>query len=161
MNDERNHTLKEGISTLKDRLLELQLIKRAAKDELDHLPEMDQFDDLRDYYTDAVDSLDSVTSNLYYLIENMEIQLFGSSRLTPMPEAEEEEDDRIPLPQEKKPGFFGKLMLGLFGAHVAVKVKAHYDKERQEREQRHHDSVFWQEAARRDDPAYNDEEEDW
>ena len=96
MNDERKQTLKEGISTLKDRLLELQLIKRAAKDELDHLPEMDQFDDLRDYYTDAVDSLDSVTSNLHYLIENMEIELFGSSRLTPMPENDEEDIDRIP-----------------------------------------------------------------
>lgn len=161
MNNDRNQTLKEGISTLKDRLLELQLIKRTAQDELDHLPEIDQFDDLRDYYTDAVDSLDSVTSNLYYLIENMEIELFGSSRLTPTPEAKEEEDDRIPLPQEEKPGFFGKLMLGLFGAHVAVKVKAHYDQEHQGREQRRHDSIFWQKAARRDDPVDTDEEEDW
>ena len=161
MNEDRNQTLKEGISKLKDRLLELQLLKRTAQDELDHLPEMDQYDELRDYYTDAIESLDSITSNIYGFIQDMEIGFFGASRLTPKPEEEDDDGDRIPLPQEEKPGFFGKLMLGLFGTHVAVKVKAHYDKERQEREQRHHDSVFWQEAARRDDPAYNDEEEDW
>ena len=164
MNDDRKQVLKENLDTLKDRLLQIDAIRRRAQDELDHLPDVELCEDLRDYYSDAVDKLDSIKSDLEYLVKRVDLELNGPSNLSSKPKPRTE---RIyipePQPQPEKPGFFAKLMIGLFAGHVAHKAHEHYERERQEREQRRHDSIFWQEAARREDPAYRDEEEeeDW
>jgi len=162
MNDDRKQVLKENLDTLKDRLLQIDAIRRRAQDELDHLPDVELCEDLRDYYSDAVDNLDSLKTDLEYLVKRIDLELNGPSNLAPIREYKADKD-YIPEPQPEKPGVFAKLMFGLFAGHVAHKAHEHYERERQEREQRRHDSIFWQEAARREDPAYRDEEEeeDW
>lgn len=162
MNDDRKQVLKENLDTLKDRLLQIDAIRRRAKDQLDHLPDVELYEDLRDHYSDAVDNLESLKSDLEYIVKRIDLELNGPSNLAPIREYKADKD-YIPEPQPEKPGFFAKLMFGLFAGHVAHKAHEHYEKERQEREQRRHDSIFWQEAARRDDPTYRDEEqdEDW
>ena len=162
MNDDRKQVLKENLDTLKDRLLQIDAIRRRAQDELDHLPDVELCEDLRDYYSDAVDNLDSLKTDLEYLVKRIDLELNGPSNLAPVREYKADKD-YIPEPEPENPGFFAKLMIGLFAGHVAHKANEHYEKERQEREQRRHDSIFWQEAARRYDPAYRDEEqdEDW
>ena len=161
MNDDRKQVLKENLDTLKDRLLQIDAIRRRAKDQLDHLPDVELYEDLRDYYSDAVDNLESLKSDLESIVKSIDLELNGPSNLAPVREYKADKD-YIPEPQPEKPGFFAKLMIGLFAGHVAHKANEHYEKERQEREQRRHDSIFWQEAARRDDPSYDDEDsEDW
>ena len=162
MNDDRKQVLKENLDALKDRLLQIDAIRRRAKDQLDHLPDVELYEDLRDHYSDAVDNLESLKSDLEYIVKRIDLELNGPSNLAPVREYKADKD-YIPEPEPKNPGFFAKLMIGLFAGHVAHKANEHYKKERQEREQRRHDSIFWQEAARRDDPAYRDEEqdEDW
>ena len=162
MNEDRKQVLKENLDTLKDRLLQIDAIRRRAQDELDHLPDVELCEDLRDYYSDAVDNLDSLKTDLEYLVKRIDLELNGPSNLAPIRECKADKD-YIPEPEPEKSGFFAKLMIGLFAGHVTHKANEHYEKERQEREQRRHDSIFWQEAARRDDPTYRDEEqdEDW
>ncbi len=162
MNDDRKQVLKENLDTLKDRLLQIDAIRRRAKDQLDHLPDVELYEDLRDHYSDAVDNLESLKSDLEYIVKRIDLELNGPSNLAPVREYKADKD-YIPEPEPEKPGFFAKLMIGLFAGHVTHKANEHYEKERQEREQRRHDSIFWQEAARRDDPTYRDEEqdEDW
>lgn len=162
MNDYRKQVLKENLDTLKDRLLQIDAIRRRAKDQLDHLPDVELYEDLRDHYSDAVDNLESLKSDLEYIVKRIDLELNGPSNLAPVREYKADKD-YIPEPEPEKPGFFAKLMIGLFAGHVTHKANEHYEKERQEREQRRHDSIFWQEAARRDDPTYRDEEqdEDW
>ena len=162
MNDDRKQVLKENLDTLKDRLLQIDAIRRRAKAQLDHLPDVELYEDLRDHYSDAVDNLESLKSDLEYIVKRIDLELNGPSNLAPVREYKADKD-YIPEPEPEKPGFFAKLMIGLFAGHVTHKANEHYEKERQEREQRRHDSIFWQEAARRDDPTYRDEEqdEDW
>ena len=162
MNDDRKQVLKENLGTLKDRLLQIDAIRRRAKDQLDHLPDVELYEDLRDHYSDAVDNLESLKSDLEYIVKRIDLELNGPSNLAPVREYKADKD-YIPEPEPEKPGFFAKLMIGLFAGQVTHKANEHYEKERQEREQRRHDSIFWQEAARRDDPTYRDEEqdEDW
>ena len=152
MNDDRKQVLKENLDTLKDRLLQIDAIRRRAQDELDHLPDVELCEDLREYYSDAVDNLDSLKSDLENLVKRVDLELNGSSNLSSKPKPRIERD-YIPEPKPEKPGFFSKLMIGLFAGHVAHKVNEHYDKERREREQRRHDSIFWQEAAREKDDS--------
>ncbi len=152
MNDDRKQVLKENLDTLKDRLLQIDAIRRKAQDELDHLPDVELCEDLRDYYTDAVDNLDSLKTDLEYLVKRIDLELNGPSNLAPIREYKADKD-YIPEPQPEKPGFFAKLMFGLFAGHVAHKAHEHYEKERQEREQRRHDSIFWQDAAREKDDS--------
>ena len=152
MNDDRKQVLKENLDTLKDRLLQIDAIRRRAKDELDHLPDVELCEDLRDYYSDAVDNLDSLKTDLEYLVKRIDLELNGPSNLAPIREYKADKG-YSPEPQPEKPGFFAKLMFGLFAGHVAHKAHEHYEKERQEREQRRHDSIFWQDAAREKDDS--------
>jgi hypothetical protein len=163
MNNDRKQVLKENLDTLKDRLLQIDAIRRRAQDELDHMPDVELLEDLRDHYSDAVDNLDSLKSDLEYLVKRIDLELNGPSDPQPKAKLKVEMDCfPEPEPEPEKPGFFTKLMIGLFAGHVAHKAHDHFEKERQEREQRRHDSIFWQEAARRDDPTYDDEDsEDW
>lgn len=156
MNDDRKQVLKENLDTLKDRLLQIDAIRRRAQDELDHLPDVELCEDLRDYYSDAVDNLDSLKTDLEYLVKRIDLELNGPSNLAPIREYKADKD-YIPEPQSEKPGFFAKLMFGLFAGHVAHKAHEHYEKERQERDQRRHDSIFWQEAAREKDDSDDEE----
>ena len=156
MNDDRKQVLKENLDTLKDRLLQIDAIRRRAQDELDHLPDVELCEDLRDYYSDAVDNLDSINSDLEYLVKRVDLELNGPSNLSSKPKPRTERN-YIPEPQPEKPGFFAKLMIGLFAGHVAHKAHEHYERERQEREQRRHDSIFWQEAAREKDDSDDEE----
>ena len=71
MNDDRKQVLKENLDTLKDRLLQIDAIRRRAQDELDHLPDVELCEDLRDYYSDAVDNLDSFKTDLEYQMEDV------------------------------------------------------------------------------------------
>ena len=161
MNDDRKQVLKENLDTLKDRLLQIDAIRRRAKDQLDHLPDVELYEDLRDHYSDTVENLESLTSDLEYIVKRIDLELNGPSNLAPVREYKADKD-YIPEPEPEKPGFFAKLMIGLFAGHVAHKANEHYEKERREREQRRHDSIFWQEAARREDPSYDDEDsEGW
>ena len=162
MNDDRKQVLKENLDTLKERLLQIDAIRRRAKDQLDHLPDVELYEDLRDHYSDVVDNLESLKSDLEHIVKRIDLELNGSSNLAPVREYKADKD-YIPEPEPEKPGFFAKLMIGLFAGHVAHKAHEHYEKERHECEQRRHGSIFWQEAARREDPAYRDEEEeeDW
>ena len=156
MNDDRKQVLKENLDTLKDRLLQIDAIRRRAKDQLDQLPDVELYEDLRDHYSDAVDNLESLKSDLEYIVKRIDLELNGPSNLAPVREYKADKD-YIPEPEPEKPGFFAKLMIGLFAGHVAHKANEHYEKERQEREQRRHDSIFWQEAARdKDDSDYDD-----
>ena len=159
MNDDRKQFLKENLDTLKDRLLQIDAIRRRAKDQLDHLPDVELYEDLRDHYSDVVDNLESLKSDLEHIVKRIDLELNGSSNLAPVREYKADKD-YIPEPEPEKPGFFAKLMIGLFAGHVAHKANEHYEKEHQEREQRRHDSIFWQEAARREDPAYRDDEDE-
>ena len=119
---------------------------------------MELCEDLRDYYSDAVDKLDSIKSDLEYLVKRVDLELNGPSNLSSKPKPRTERNYiPEPQPQPEKPGFFAKLMIGLFAGHVAHKAHEHYERERQEREQRRHDSIFWQEAAREKDDSDDEE----
>ena len=85
MNDDRKQVLKENLDTLKDRLLQIDAIRRRAQDELDHLPDVELCEDLRDYYSDAVDKLDSIKSDLEYLVKRVDLELNGPSNLSSKP----------------------------------------------------------------------------
>lgn len=80
MNDDRKQVLKENLDTLKDRLLQIDAIRRRAQDELEHLPDVELCEDLRDYYSDAVDKLDSIKSDLEYLVKRLDLELNVSIR---------------------------------------------------------------------------------
>ena len=59
--------------------------------------------------------------------------------------------------------FLEKILLGLIGAELIGNAESLHKQHRQEREQRRHDSLFWQEAERRTSNAYGegDDEDDW
>lgn len=156
MENNRKQAIEQYLCTLKDRYLEIGAIKRFITADLNLLPGTDDYDDLRDYYTDAIDNLDSVTTDLFYLIKRVDLEINspGEVEVEPMPS---DTYNDIPLPQEEKPGFFSKLMLGLFGAHAARKAEEHLEQQHQEREQRRHDSIFWQESAREKDDSDDEE----
>lgn len=161
MENNRKQAIEQYLCTLKDRYLEIGAIKRDITADLNLLPGTDDYDDLRDYYTDAIDNLDSVTTDLFYLIKRIDLEINGPSEVEVEPMPADTYND-IPLPQEEKPGFFSKLMLGLFGAHAARKAEEHLEQQHQEREQRRHDDLYWQDAVRRgssDDDI--DSDEDW
>ena len=126
MESNRKQAIEQYLCTLKDRLLEIDAIKRDVKADLDLLPGTDDYDDLRDDYTDALDNLDSVTTDLYYLIKRIDLEINGPGEAEAEPKPSDPYNG-IPLPQEvheEKSGFFSKLMLGLFGAHVIHKDAA-------------------------------------
>ena len=161
MESNRKQAIEQYICTLKDRLLEIDAIKRDVKADLDVLPGTDDYDDLRDDYTDALDNLDSVTTDLYYLIKRIDLEINGPGEAEAEPKPSDPYNG-IPLPQEEKPGFFSKLMLGLFGAHAARKAEEHLEQQHQEREQRRHDDLYWQDAVRRGSSDHDiDNDEDW
>ena len=56
--------------------------------------------------------------------------------------------------------FLENLILGLVGAELLDDAERLHDQHVQMREQRRHDSLFWQDAARRDSNAYEDDD-DW
>ena len=57
--------------------------------------------------------------------------------------------------------FLEKLLLGLVGAEFIEDVEHLHEQHLQEREQHRLDSLFWQDAARRNDPFINDDLDDW
>ena len=58
--------------------------------------------------------------------------------------------------------FLEKLILGLIGSELIEDAERRHKQHVREREQRYHDSIYWQDAARRDSEAYEDDcEEDW
>ena len=59
--------------------------------------------------------------------------------------------------------FFSNLILGLAGADIIEETERRHQEHVREREQRRHDSIFWQDAARRDSAAYDDgdDEDGW
>ena len=56
--------------------------------------------------------------------------------------------------------FLENLLLGLIGSEIIDDAKSIHRQHIQEREQRRHDSLFWQDAARRDDPLLDDDDSD-
>lgn len=163
MENNRKQAIEQYLCTLKDRYLEIGAIKRFITADLNLLPGTNDYDDLRDYYTDAIDNLDSVTTDLFYLIKRIDLEINGPGEAEAEPKPSDPYNG-IPLPQEvheEKSGFFSKLMLGLFGAHTARKAEEHLKQQHQEREQHRHDDLYWQDAARRgssDDDIDNDED---
>lgn len=53
-----------------------------------------------------------------------------------------------------------KLLLGIAGPELIDEAERRHDQRVKEREQQRLDSLFWQDAARRGDPAYEEEDED-
>jgi len=109
---------------------------------------------------ERIDSLESAVSYLSDSIDNLEdvLGIVGVSTeavdIADVPDLSEEPV----MPEEPRPrlGFFSKLMMGLAGAHAIESAERALEADEQEREQRRHDSLFWQDAARRDDPAYSE-----
>lgn len=56
--------------------------------------------------------------------------------------------------------FLEKLLLGFAGAELIDEAERRHKQNVQEREQHRRDSLFWQDAARRGDIAYEEEDED-
>ncbi len=56
--------------------------------------------------------------------------------------------------------FLDNLILCLVGAELLDDAERLHDQHVQMREQRRHDSLFWQDAARRDSNAYENDD-DW
>ena len=148
MENNRKQAIEQYLCTLKDRYLEIGAIKRFITADLHLLPGTDDYDDIRDYYTDAIDNLDSVTTDLFYLVKRIDLEINGPSEVEVEPMPSDTYND-IPLPHGEKPGVFSRLILGLFGAHFARKAEEHLEQQHKEREQRHHDDLYWQDAARR------------
>ena len=58
--------------------------------------------------------------------------------------------------------FLEKLLLGLAGAEIVEGAERRHEDRVRERDQRRRDSLFWQEAARRDSAAYEEDDvDDW
>ena len=60
--------------------------------------------------------------------------------------------------------FLENLILGLIGSEIIDDAKTKHRQRIQDREQRRHDSLFWQDAARRESNAYGEEgndKDDW
>ena len=77
-------------------------------------------------------------------------------------EYEDNVDDKTIVEDEPRLGFFSKLMLGIAGAHAIDMAERHIKERKREREQQWHDSIFWQEAARRKNPFNDDDNhDDW
>lgn len=57
--------------------------------------------------------------------------------------------------------FLEKLILGLVGAELLEDAERFHGQHLQMREQQRRDSLFWQDAARRDSNAYEDDDDDW
>ena len=57
--------------------------------------------------------------------------------------------------------FLENLILGLIGSELIEDAERRHNQHIQEREQRRHDSLFWQDAARRDNNAFDEEDDDW
>ena len=57
---------------------------------------------------------------------------------------------------DDKPGIFSAFLLGLLGGSI---LDDKLDRNREEREKRRHDDLFWQEAARGNHQDYFDDED--
>lgn len=72
-----------------------------------------------------------------------------------------DDDDPVAY-EEPQLGFFSKLLLGAAGFHALNAIERNHEARKRERDQRWHDTIFWQEAARRKDPFGNDNgPDDW
>ena len=56
--------------------------------------------------------------------------------------------------------FLEKLILGLAGSEIIEDLERQHDRRVQEREQRRLDSLFWQDAARRDSGIVDDDDDE-
>lgn len=159
MTKERKSALEQGLNTLKYRLVELQELQGMAQSELGLLPITDEFEVLREYYTDAIDSLDNITTDLQDLIGNVETELMDAPSSAPIPDPVEVRSYTV-QPDDVRLSLFDKVALGIAGAFAIHKANDYLERKRQERAQRRHDDLFWQEAARRKDLFSNDDDSD-
>ena len=159
MNDARKQILLEGIERLNGRLRQLKDIQLDALSELDYLPETDEYEDLRDALSEAVDNLDEAIVDIYYLIKKMEVTLSTAIPNSPT----KEEYLKKPEPKMVDSGsvqkkaepvrlkLIHKLMLSILADRAMRAETQYYEKTRNEREQRWNDTLNWQDAARRRD----------
>ena len=57
--------------------------------------------------------------------------------------------------------FLENLILGLIGSEIINDAERIHNQHVQEREQLRHDSLFWQDAARRDNILFDEDDDDW
>lgn len=57
--------------------------------------------------------------------------------------------------------FLENLILGLIGSEIIDDAKSIHRQRTQEREQLRHDSLFWQDAARRDSTFIEEDDDNW
>lgn len=62
--------------------------------------------------------------------------------------------------KKKKPGFLSQLLLGFLVTKAAGSVIHHVKENKRKRDQEWHDTVFWQEAIRRESEDFNDDIKD-
>ena len=73
MNEARKQVFIDGLSRLEERQLKLESIQQALQQEYDRLPETKRLEDLRNCIEEAVDKLESVISELKFLIIRMKL----------------------------------------------------------------------------------------
>ena len=168
MDDAKKRILLEGLDTLNGRMRQLKDIQLAAQAELDCLPETERYENFRRSLFEAIDHLDEVIVDLYYLIRRMEINLSQTIANSPMeeeylkrPESSPGQQNTSQTPPDEL-SFFQKLMLGILADKGLQAVDQRYQRKKEESERRWNDTLNWQDAARRDDPDEPDEaDDDW
>lgn len=170
MDDAKKRILLEGLDTLNGRMRQLKDIQLAAQAELDCLPETERYENFRRSLFEAIDDLEVVIVDLYFLIKQMEITLSQTITHSPTedeylkkrPKARLTGPETSPQTPPDKLGFFQKLMLGILADKGLQAVDQRYQRKKEESERRWNDTLNWQDAARRDDPDEPDEaDDDW
>ena len=126
---------------LNGQLYALKDLLSAAQRELDHLPPFIEYADLHNHLSDFTDDLDSVVTDLYFLIKTMEISLSTTIDQSPTKEVflrpwQPASEPAGQQEQTKPLNFFQKLILGIGAERAFLAEERYYQERKQERERR-------------------------